>query len=549
MDHYYVGIDVGTGSVRAGLVDEAGHVVKVAVHDIDRVSPAGDQYVQSSQNIWSAVCHTVKEVLEGSNVAAEKVRGIGFDATCSLVVVGTDDEVVTVVDDPSDYDIIMWMDHRAENEAEEINSTKNSVLDFVGGKVSLEMELPKLLWLKRNRPDVWQKARKYFDLPDWLVYRATGVDCRSLCSTVCKWNYRVEKTGEVTGWDKEFFTAIGLAELADNDWDTIGQTVEDPGKAVGEGLTERAATELGLEPGTPVSTSLIDAHAGALGMLACHPPGVEEDKIGRLGLVSGTSTCHMLLSKNPVFVPGVWGPFWSAVLPGLWLMEGGQSSTGGLIDHVLASHVAYTSAQAESARTGVSVYTVLEEALKKVMAEKKISDVCYLSKDLHIWPDYHGNRSPLADPSLTGAVVGLTLQSDITSLAIMYLATIQAISYGTRHIIDTLTEQGHMVNCITVCGGLAQSSLYLQTQADVMGMQVVVPKEQQSVLLGAAMLGMAASAEYGDIGEVVGRLRGKVEVVEPIVGTHKYHSAKYQVFREMLKDQKKYKLMMDTLQQ
>ena len=102
MDHYYVGIDVGTGSVRAGLVDEAGHVVKVAVHDIDRVSPAGGQYVQSSQNIWSAVCHTVKEVLEGSNVAAEKVRGIGFDATCSLVVVGTDDEVVTVVDDPGD---------------------------------------------------------------------------------------------------------------------------------------------------------------------------------------------------------------------------------------------------------------------------------------------------------------------------------------------------------------------------------------------------------------------------------------------------------------
>ena len=547
MDHYYVGIDVGTGSVRAGLVDEAGHVVKVAVHDIDRVSPAGGQYVQSSQNIWSAVCHTVKEVLEGSNVAAEKVRGIGFDATCSLVVVGADDEVVTVVDDPGDYDIIMWMDHRAEKEAEEINSTKNSVLDFVGGKVSLEMELPKLLWLKKNRPDVWLKARKYFDLPDWLVYRATGVDCRSLCSTVCKWNYRVEKTGEVTGWDKEFFTAIGLAELADNDWDTIGQTVEDPGKAVGEGLTEKAATELGLEPGTPVSTSLIDAHAGALGMLACHPPGVEEDKIGRLGLVSGTSTCHMLLSKNPVFVPGVWGPFWSAVLPGLWLMEGGQSSTGGLIDHVLASHVAYTSAQAESARTGVSVYTVLEDALKKVMAEKKISDVCYLSKDLHIWPDYHGNRSPLADPSLTGAVVGLTLQSDITSLAIMYLATIQAISYGTRHIIDTLTDQGHMVNCITVCGGLAQSSLYLQTQADVMGMQVVVPKEQQSVLLGAAMLGMAASAEYGDIGEVVGRLRGEVEVVEPIVGTHKYHSAKYQVFREMLKDQKKYKLMMESL--
>ena len=78
MVHYYIGIDVGTGSVRAGLVDEAGHVVKVAVHDINRVSPTGGQYLQSSQNIWSAVCHTVKEVLKGSKVAAENVKGIGF---------------------------------------------------------------------------------------------------------------------------------------------------------------------------------------------------------------------------------------------------------------------------------------------------------------------------------------------------------------------------------------------------------------------------------------------------------------------------------------
>lgn len=544
MDSYYIGVDVGTGSARAGLVDHAGHVVGVAVQEISRLNPAPEQYVQSSQEVWDAVCHTVREVIKTAGVAKERVKGVGFAATCSLVVVGGDDEVVVVGDDPG-YDIIMWMDHRAEKEAEQINLTNNSVLDFVGGKVSLEMELPKLKWLKTHKPEVWKKAKKYFDLPDWLVYRATNTDCRSLCSTICKWNYRVERDGIVTGWDKDFFLSVGLGELAERDWESIGQNIEEPGKAVGKGLTAKAASELGLDTGTAVSTSLIDAHSGALGMLACQYPG-SEDVVGRLGLVSGTSTCHMLLSKEPTFVPGVWGPFWSAVLPGFWLMEGGQSCTGGLIDHVLHSHEAFKQLEVEAATTGESMYKVLEDILDKIAADQIKPDVTFLTKNLHMWPDYHGNRSPLADPSITGAIVGLTLQSDISSLAIMYLATIQAISYGTRHIIDTLLEQGHTVNSVTVCGGLAQSALYLRTQADVLGMKVMAPKEQQSVLLGAAMLGMAASNQLGRLEQVVNKIRGIVKVVDPSLEAKNFHEAKYKVFKEMVKDQMKYKVLMEN---
>ena len=106
--------------------------------------------------------------------------------------------------------------------------------------------------------------------------------------------------------------------------------------------------------------------------------------MGRLGLVCGPSTCHMLLADSPKLTPGVWGPFYSALYPGLWLMEGGQSSTGGLIDHVITSHPAHCEVRQQAESRDCSVYTILEERLQLLGEE--------VTRDLHVYPDYHGNR-------------------------------------------------------------------------------------------------------------------------------------------------------------
>jgi ribulose kinase len=159
------------------------------------------------------------------------------------------------------------------------------VLECVGGRVSLEMQLPKLLWLKRHHSTCWGRAGRFFDLPDWLTYRATGGgDVRSLCSTVCKWNYWIPCSSQVIGWDAEFFRAADLAELAGGDWAAIGGTaVQCPGQPVEVGLSSAAAAELGgLAPGTPVGTSLIDAHAGMLGMLAAAAGGPVQGRLGAI---------------------------------------------------------------------------------------------------------------------------------------------------------------------------------------------------------------------------------------------------------------------------
>ena len=144
------------------------------------------------------------------------------------------------------------------------------------------MQLPKLLWLKRYAPTTWARAHKFFDLPDWLTYRATGDAARSLCSTVCKWNYWVPPSGQLVGWDADFFQAAGLAEFVEEGWARIGgSAVQLPGSRMGQGLSQAAAAELGgLQAGTPVGTSLIDAHAGMLGMLSA---AVNDSLEGRLG--------------------------------------------------------------------------------------------------------------------------------------------------------------------------------------------------------------------------------------------------------------------------
>lgn len=173
---------------------------------------------------------TVRQVVEQEEgLDVGRILGIGFDATCSLVVEGEQSSALLVGSEPG-FNVIMWMDHRASKEAALINATKHKVLDYVGGAVSLEMQLPKLLWLKKHKPDVWKQSRRFFDLPDWLTYKASGSDTRSFCSVVCKWNYFVPSETEILGWDLEFFETIGLGDLAEDSWRKIGSEVLSPGQ-------------------------------------------------------------------------------------------------------------------------------------------------------------------------------------------------------------------------------------------------------------------------------------------------------------------------------
>ncbi|XP_056149938.1 FGGY carbohydrate kinase domain-containing protein isoform X2 [Lampris incognitus] len=498
---YYVGVDVGTASVRAALVTTDGHLKCSAEEHISIWEPQPDHYVQSSTEIWGKCCCVVKRVTQ--DVEKSQVRGIGFDATCSLVILDKNFQPVPVnMDGERQRNVVMWMDHRAADQAARITATGHKVLRWVGGVMSPEMQPPKLLWLKENmRESCWKEAVHFFDLPDFLSWKATGSLIRSLCTLVCKWTYCPPE-----GWDASFWTAIGLEDLLENNHSKIGNLTCPPGTPVGEGLTQEAATDLGLDPGTAVGASLIDAHAGGLGVIGAdvkgfHLPCESHPITSRMAVICGTSSCHMAISQQPLFVPGVWGPYLSAMVPGFWLNEGGQSATGRLIDHMVKGHAAYAQLQEQeqqrSSLSGENVYTYLNNHLSSMT--KAHYTVDQLGSSLHLWPDFHGNRSPLADPTLKGMVVGLTLSQTLDDLALLYLATVQAVALGTRHILEAMKEAGHDITTLFLCGGLSKNPLFVQIHANATGLPVVLPEQTEAVLVGAAVLGACASQDYSSI--------------------------------------------------
>ncbi|CAF97610.1 unnamed protein product [Tetraodon nigroviridis] len=440
---YYVGVDVGTASVRAALVSSSGLLENVAQEPISIWEPHTDHYVQSSTQIWDKCCTVVKRVTQG--VEKSRVRGIGFDATCSLVVLDQSFQPVPVTHNAGDRhkNVVMWMDHRAEEQATRITRSGHGVLSRVGGIMSPELQPPKLLWLKENlKESCWDKAAHFFDLPDFLSWKATGSLTRSLCTLVCKWTYCPPD-----GWDSTFWISIGLEDLVENNFSKIGSATCPPGSPLGDGLTQEAAADLGLQPGTAVGASLIDAHAGGLGVLGAAVKGFalpcEDQPISaRMAVICGTSTCHMAISEQPLFVPGVWGPCLSAMVPGMWLNEGGQSATGRLIDHMVQSHPAYAQLQEQARQRPVDSSILSEHYLNNHLSSMagSLSALDLLGSGLHVWPDFHGNRSPLADPTLKGMVIGLSLSQSLDDLALLYLATVQALAVSHRFCVNDLAR-------------------------------------------------------------------------------------------------------------
>ncbi|XP_022049188.2 FGGY carbohydrate kinase domain-containing protein [Acanthochromis polyacanthus] len=546
-ERFYVGVDVGTASVRAALVTRDGQLRRTAEEPISIWEPQSDHYVQSSTEIWDKCCKVVKKVIDG--VKSSQVRGIGFDATCSLVVLDQSFQPVPVSQDgDSQRNVVMWMDHRAAEQAARITNTGHGVLSRVGGVMSPEMQPPKLLWLKENlKESCWNKAAHFFDLPDFLSWKATDSLTRSLCTLVCKWTYCPPE-----GWDASFWTSIGLEDLLENNFCKIGSASCSPGSPLGDGLTQEAAADLGLDPGIAVGASLIDAHAGGLGVIGADVTGFQlpcenQPITSRMAMICGTSSCHMAISERPLFVPGVWGPCLSAMVPDMWLNEGGQSATGRLIDHVVKGHAAYSQLQEKAQQrapfTGENIYSYLNSHLSLMASSDSAVDL--LGSSLHVWPDFHGNRSPLADPTLKGMVVGLSLSQTLDDLALLYLATIQALALGTLHILEAMKEAGHDIRTLFLCGGLSKNPLFVQIHANATGLPVVLPDQMEAVLVGAAVLGACASQDYSNIQEAMEKMAKVGKVVQPDPEVQSFYERKYKVFLQLFSHQREYQALMN----
>lgn len=511
-----VAVDVGTGSARAGVLTPQGALLGRAEHPIAMNRTDANHAEHDSEQIWQAVCAAVRAAMAHANARPEHVVGLGFDATCSLVIRDPQGAPVTVSTKGEDrWDTIVWLDHRALAEADECTRTGHRVLNYVGGVMSPEMEVPKLMWLKRHMPQSWARAGLMFDLADFLSWKATGSLARSQSTLTCKWTYLAHTK---PAWQQDFLDLVGLEDLLEKSG--LPERASPVGTDLGV-LTAAAATDLGLSTYCHVGAGLIDAHAGALGVLGAFTSDIAT--IDRhLALIAGTSSCVMALSAEDRPINGVWGPYFGAVLPGVWLNEGGQSATGALLDHIIRWHGAGGEPTAQT-----------HAAIADRIAALRQAEGWQLGQRLHVLPDFHGNRSPLADPSALGVISGLTLDSDFDSLCRLYWRTCVAIALGVRHILEALNTRGYAIDTLHITGGHTKNPVLMELYADATGCTVVVPSTKDATLLGMGMVAATAAGLHPSLDAACAAMQQGGQQRSPDPAAQAQFSKDYSIFLEM----------------
>ena len=273
----------------------------------------------------------------------------------------------------------------------------------------------------------------------------------------------------------------------------------------------------------------------------------------RLAAVAGTSTCHLAMSKEPVFVDGVWGPYRDVLLPDFWMAEGGQSATGELLKHVLETHPAYNEALSKAESSKANIYDYMNTHLEEMQKKTKAPSISYLGRHFFFYGDLWGNRSPVADANMKGSVIGLSNDKSIDGLALYYYGTMEFIAMQTRHIIETMNGSGHSIRSIFMSGSQCQNKILMELMATTCGMPVLIPRYvHAAVVHGAAMLGAkAASADqHGktkDLWSIMDHMSKPGNVTKPNKdeGEKRLLNAKYKVFLEQCATQQAYRKNVD----
>jgi D-ribulokinase len=491
MTAHLLAIDVGTLSARAGLFDARGQLIAARSASFELMHPQEHHAVYRMDDIWAAVCAAARETLAAAPEAARSVAGIAVDATSSTYFEASGGRSLD-----GDADVVCWMDHRGEAEAEEIGATGDRYLAYVGGTVSPEMYLPKILWLKRHRSEAWARVTAVRDLADEITRRLTGIDRPSVCGLACKFPYL---PANPEPWRRELLERLGISDLLS----LRNLSLSAPPGRVGEAhgpLSREAAGAFGLPPGVPVGISLIDAEAGSLGVLGRDFP----QAVNRtLALIGGTSTCYMAWALDERPISGVWGPFKDAVFPGYWMHEAGQSISGAALDAVLNQHPASPGPASPElhAKTAAEILALLDAEGPAFAAHR------------HIVPDWLGNRAPLGNGKVRALVSGVGLETSHRAFLQHYFATARSLALQSRHIIEHMNRHGYAIDRVCLSGGHLKNPLLMQLYRDALGAGLVTSETSEPVLLGTAMVAATAAGLYPD-------LFAALEAMAPAQTTH-----------------------------
>ncbi|WP_433291660.1 ribulokinase [Actinoplanes sp. CA-030573] len=489
MSELVIGVDFGTLSGRAVVVRvsdgaEIGSAVHAYAHGVvdrklgDQILPP-DWALQVPADYVDVLRNAVPEALRNAGADPADVIGLATDFTACTVLPTTEDgtplcDLDEFRDEPHAY-VKLWKHHAAQPQADRITELaaerEEPWLRRFGGLISSEWEFAKALQVLEEAPAVWNAMRYWVEAADWIVWRMTGVYLRNACTAGYKGQFV----------DGRYPSTAYLRELNPDFSDFPAQKLDVPigqlGQAAGT-LTDEAAAMMGLHTGVVVAVGNVDAHVSAPAAQAVEP--------GRLVLIMGTSTCHVMSSDVLREVPGMCGVVDGGIIPGLWGYEAGQSGVGDIFAWFVENCVPASYRLAADER-GIS----LHDHLSDLAADQPVGGHGLIALDWH-----SGNRSPLVDHELSGVFVGQTLA---TRPEDGYRALVEATAYGTRLIIETFREAGVAVDELVVTGGLQKNPMIMRIYADVTRMPINVLDSDQGPALGSALHAAVAAGAYPDI--------------------------------------------------
>jgi len=489
---YVIGLDFGTKSGRALIVDSrTGETIAQSVKEyphgvMDSRLPDGttvlgaEWFLQHPGDYIDVLESTTREALGAAGIRGADVIGLSIDFTaCTILPVDRSATPLCFQERfahrPHAY-VKLWKHHAAQSQAKEIDEllAAEGLLDSprFGGKVSSELMLPKILQIVEEDPEIYDEADSILEASDWLTRLLTGETKRSGSTAAYKAMWQ-----EGEGYPPpRLLKALNprLERLAEQ---KLAGEICPVGKKLGE-LNAEWAGRLGLQRGTAVGASVIDAHAGL--------PGCGITRPGQMMLILGTSSVQAVLSERGYSGEGVLGGVKGGIIPGYYAWESGLAGVGDMLEwFVTNSAPAAYKAKADS--EGASLYQYLSAR----MQDARPGSSGLLAID---W--WSGNKTPFVDADLSGLVLGYTMK---TKPEEVYRALVEATGFGTRMIMDAFREGGEKIDEIYACGGIAEKDAALmQIYADITGCEIKVSASEQTCALGATMYAsVAAGAARG----------------------------------------------------
>lgn len=529
---YTIGVDFGTLSGRALLVEvntgqEVATAIKKYSHGVmdevlpDEVTRLGhDWALQHPMDYLEVLQETIPKVLQEARVESEDVIGLGIDFTaCTILPIDKKGDPLCIQEKfkkkPHSY-VKLWKHHAAQAQANRLNKIaeerNEEFLKLYGGKISSEWMIPKILQVLDEDEDIYHATDRFMEATDWVILQLTGKERRNSCTAGYKAIWHKQK-----GYpSKEFFKALS-PKLENIVEEKLSKDIYPLGTKAGE-ITKTASELTGLKMGTAVAVGNVDAH-GAV-------PAVGITEPGKMLMVMGTSTCHVLLGTEERIVPGMCGVVEDGIIKGYKGYEAGQSCVGDHFQWFIENCIP-ASYEKEAAKKDISTFDLLQQKAE----ELKVGESGLVALD---W--WNGNRSVLVDVDLTGLLIGCTL---LTKPEEIYRTLIEATAYGTKMIIETFRENQVPVTELYAAGGIVEKNdLMMQIYADVTNIPIKIALSDQTPALGAAMFGAVAAGKdkggYDTIEMAAEKMGGvKDKYYSPIPENVRAYEKLYEIYKEL----------------